>query len=259
MSARKLPDSREEPKAPGSVRLRLARLALQAALGLPEVLEGDPGRGRLRVTSDPPAGLLVGVSVIAQPDGRYGVDLSLIAEMVSLPELAEQVRARVRERARRGGLARDLGSINVEFASVKTREELVTAAAAAERQADALAAQERRLTAGTEAAAEAIAGQTDAVAPTDVPEAAIVEGPAGGQPATEQRGFAPGEAMPVGGAAAIAARLAALATDQAALAARQAVLAAEQAALVAEPTSPTARPAGAAAAESDEHAEERRQ
>ena len=69
-----------------------------------------------------------------QADGRYAVDFSLVADMVPLPALADQVRERVRKRARGERLEELLGSINVEFAYVVTREEL--AAAAAEREVE---------------------------------------------------------------------------------------------------------------------------
>ena len=73
----------------------VARAALQAALQTPGVVGSDPGPSRLRVTADPPADPLVGVSATAQADGRYGIDLSLVADLVPLPELAEQVRERI--------------------------------------------------------------------------------------------------------------------------------------------------------------------
>lgn len=103
------------PEPGGSPRVRLARLALAAALAAPDVFEGEVGPNRLRVTADPPAGLLRGVSVTAEPDGRYGVDLRLVAGLVPLPALGEEVQRRVRQSARRAGLAEQLGGINVEF------------------------------------------------------------------------------------------------------------------------------------------------
>jgi hypothetical protein len=228
-------DSPEEPEATASVRVSIARAALQAALGVSGVLDADPGTSRLRLTADPPSGVLVGVSVAALPDGRYGVDLSLVAEMVSLPELAEEVRARVHARVRRDGLEDVLGSIDVEFAQVMTRDECAAAAAKAQREAEeALAAQERRAAAGLDERAEALAPEAAATAPTEVPEAVAEAAPAERGPAAEERLAAAGGAtMPA--AATIAARQAALATDQAALAAKQAALAAEQAAIASGP------------------------
>lgn len=233
MSAQNLAVSPDRPEAAGSLRVRLARTALEAALQAPGVIGSDPGPSRLRVTADPPADPLVGISVTAQADGRYAVDLSLVADMVPLHELAEQVRERVRKRTSGERLEEVLGSINVEFAYVVTREEL--AAAAAEREVEEASA------AVNLASAAASAEQTSQ--PTAAASAAVGVGEdalnaQGGEPAGggEDGVAEPSAAASAGGdAAAIAVRQAALATDQAALAARQAALAAEQAALVAGP------------------------
>src|SRR3954471_13570240 len=106
-----------------SDRVRLARLALQAALVVPDVLGAEAGVHGVRVTADPPAGPLRGVSVIAQEDGRYAVDLRLVAGMVPLVALGEEVRRRVQASAGRDGLADRLGSVNVEFARLLTPDE----------------------------------------------------------------------------------------------------------------------------------------
>jgi len=114
--------------ARASSRLDLARLALGAALAVPEVLGAEAGVHATRVTADPPAGLLHGVSVIAQADGRYAVDLCLVARIVPLLALGEAVRRQVQESARRGGLADQLGTVNVEFARLLTPEEALRGA-----------------------------------------------------------------------------------------------------------------------------------
>ena|SRR5690349_10773866 len=101
-----------------SPRVALAGLALRAALAVPEVVIGDAGPHDLRVTADPSGGLLVGVSVTAEPGGRYAVDLRLVARLAPLVPLGETVRHRVHESALRLGLADRLGTVNVEFASV---------------------------------------------------------------------------------------------------------------------------------------------
>lgn len=106
-----------------SPRLRLARVALGAALVVPDVLGAEAGPQGMRVTADPPAGLIRGVSVIAQADGRYAVDLCLVASVVPLVALGEQVRRRVQASARRDGLADQLGTVNVEFARLLMPEE----------------------------------------------------------------------------------------------------------------------------------------
>ena len=109
-----------------SPRLRLARAALAAALALPEVVDGDAGPHGLRVTAEPPAGRLRGVSVIAEANGRYAVDLCLVAAVVPLVALGEQIRHRVQASARRYGLAEQLGEVNVEFARVLLPGEAAT-------------------------------------------------------------------------------------------------------------------------------------
>lgn len=115
--------------ARGSARLLLARLALRAASEVPSVLGTDSGPQRLRVVADPPE-LLRGVSVTAEGDGRYAVDLCLVAGMVPLHALAEDVRERVRSYAKRERLESELGTINVEFATVMSEEEATAAASA---------------------------------------------------------------------------------------------------------------------------------
>lgn len=109
----------------GSPRVPLARLALEAALALPDVVGADAGPHGLRVTVDAPAGLLRGVSVTAQADGRYAVDLCLTARMVPLVALSEEIRSRVEAAARRAGLADRLDAVSVDFAGVLTAADLL--------------------------------------------------------------------------------------------------------------------------------------
>jgi hypothetical protein len=106
-----------------SPRVRLAGVALRAALAVPDVLGAEAGAHGLCVTADPRAGLLRGVSVVAEGEGRYAVDLRLSARFVPLLPLADEVRDRVRAGARRDGLAEQLGSVNVEFARLLTAAE----------------------------------------------------------------------------------------------------------------------------------------
>lgn len=199
------------------------------------MLGSDSGPSGLRLTGDPPSGPLVGVSATAQADGRYAVDLSLVAEMVPLPELAEEVRGRVRKRAQVEQLEDVLGSINVDFVYVATAEE-VTAAAAEKPVEEALAAEELAATIPVaEGAAESATPESGGVE-AEIPEAVAAQGRARPVHQREQRLRPSAEATPPGpDAAGLAARQAALATDQAALAAKQAALAAEQAALAAPP------------------------
>ena len=97
-------------------RVALARLALDVVSTIAGVAGTDAGPGGVCVTADPPFGVLRGVSVIAQPDGRYELDLCLVARMVPLLPLGDEIRRRLRARAAREGLADQLGSVNVEFA-----------------------------------------------------------------------------------------------------------------------------------------------
>lgn len=114
--------------APGSRRLEVAELALEAALGVPDVLAGDAGEDGLRVTAAAPDRVLRGVSAVAQADGRYCVDLRLIAGLVPLFELGDEVRRRVRHAAAEAGLAGCVGEVNVEFSSVSIGKDLAALA-----------------------------------------------------------------------------------------------------------------------------------
>jgi hypothetical protein len=227
----------DRPQVGESVRVRVARAALQAALAMPGVLGSDSGPSRGRVTADPDSGPLIGVLVTAQSDGRYAVDLSLVADMVPLPALAEEVRARVRKRVDGEQLGDVLGAVNMEFAYVVTADEFAAAVPAERQVEEAILAEELGEVA-------AVAGEAAEVGPRG---AGSVKGEARGRVAAQARarvasegerrlGAAAGEAAPRGpdADAALAARQAALATDQAALAAQQATLAAEQAALAGE-------------------------
>ena len=199
------------------------------------MLGSDSGPSGARVTADPVSGALIGVLATAQSDGRYAVDLSLVADMVPLPALAEKVRAHVRKRVDGEQLGTVLGAVNVEFAYVVTEEEF--AMTAAEQQQQAILAEElaaRTATVGE--AAEAAAPRPGSVK-KEAPEVVAAPASAGVAPEGERPLTAPAsEATPrdSDAAAALAARQAALATDQAALAAKQAALAAEQATLAGE-------------------------
>ena len=119
-----------------SSRVRLARLALEAALAVPNVVAAEAGLHGMRVIADPAGGVLRGVSVTADGGGRYAVDLCLVACLAPLVPLGEEVRRRVQASAQRNGLADQLSTVSVEFARVLTpaevREaELLAAAAAA--------------------------------------------------------------------------------------------------------------------------------
>ncbi len=104
--------------------MRLARVALQAALGVPDVVAAEPGLEGVRVSSDPVGGVLRGVSVTADGGGRYAIDLRLVACVAPLVPLGEEVRRRVQAGAQRSGLADQLSTVSIEFARVLTPAEV---------------------------------------------------------------------------------------------------------------------------------------
>ncbi|HZO79057.1 MAG TPA: hypothetical protein VFB39_13525 [Solirubrobacteraceae bacterium] len=110
---------------------------------MPGVVGTDPGPGALCVTADPEDGVMRGVSVIAQADNRYEVNLCLNAKLVPLLELGEAVASAVGRRVKREGLGALLGEVHVEFAQVLTEAEIVAQRERAEQLAaqQALAAQ----------------------------------------------------------------------------------------------------------------------
>jgi hypothetical protein len=227
----------DRPEASQSVRVRVARAALQAALEVPGVLGSDSGPSGRRVTADPDSGPLIGVLATAQSDGRYAVDLSLVADMVPLPALAEEVRARVRRRVDDEELGEVLGVVNVEFASVVTADEFAATIAAEQEVEEAILAEELGAVAAIAGEAAAVGARSSGSVTGEARGRVAAPSSAGVAAEGERRLAAPaGEPTPRGpdAAAALAARQAALATDQAALAAQQAALAAEQAALARE-------------------------
>jgi hypothetical protein len=99
---------------PASVRVRLAEIALGAALsvdGVTGAATSDRLVGRVSVAGS----TLPGVSAIALPGGLYELGLALVARPVPLRALAERVRERVAAGARTAGLHERLGPINVVF------------------------------------------------------------------------------------------------------------------------------------------------
>jgi hypothetical protein len=142
-----------------SDRVRLARVALKAAVASADVVRGDAGVGVPRVTRDA-VGLLVGVTAIAQADGRYEVDLRLVARLVPLAALGAQVRERVTAAARRGGLDDQLGNVNVEFVDLQTADDTV---------ADAAPIEQEPMPLGTTKPGEVLAGDASATLTPDAP------------------------------------------------------------------------------------------
>ena len=102
---------------PGSDRVRLAALAIGAATGVDGVDAADAGPRVVHVTSSGDA-VVVGALVVAEPGGRYSIDLGLRAELVPLAALAERVRARVTRSATHAGFGDRVGTIGITFHDV---------------------------------------------------------------------------------------------------------------------------------------------
>jgi hypothetical protein len=98
--------------------MRLARLALDAALAVEGVLSVDAGPLGMHVTKGG-SSLVRGVRVAAEPGGRYSVEVGLRARMVALPALADTVRDRVARSAGLAGAGDQLGAIDVTFHDVE--------------------------------------------------------------------------------------------------------------------------------------------
>ena len=109
---------RSDSAAP-SERVLLARLALDAALGVPGVVSADAGRSGTRVTVDGEE-RLPGVLATALADGGYAVELYLVSEVVPLHPLAERIRDRVERAAASAGLAAALRNVDVAIEDVVT-------------------------------------------------------------------------------------------------------------------------------------------
>jgi hypothetical protein len=101
-----------------SPRAELARVALEAAVGVQGVVAGNAGPAGQYVT-DYGGVRLAGVVAAAQGAGRFSVDLFLTAELVPLRELAERLPAVVAEAATKAQLGNRLGSVTVSFLDVE--------------------------------------------------------------------------------------------------------------------------------------------
>lgn len=94
---------RSEEPVGASDRLRLARVARAATLGVPGVLATDAGPGGLHVTAAPDE-RLDGIICAAASDGGYDVSVRLIAGLVPLPDLSDRVTAAINRAAARVGV-----------------------------------------------------------------------------------------------------------------------------------------------------------
>lgn len=99
-------------------RIRLARVAVDAAASCPDVAGLDRGtadRWSTRVGTE----RLPGVVVIADGDpGTYGVTVHVRARLTDLHVLADDVRAAVRSAARSAGLDEHLGEIRIAITDI---------------------------------------------------------------------------------------------------------------------------------------------
>lgn len=90
--------------APASLRRRLEELA-------GEVAAATPGVGSAASTA------------VAIPGGRFGVALRLVAELVPLRPLADEVRSRVVTEAASAGLAEAVGPVDIAIEDVVAASE----------------------------------------------------------------------------------------------------------------------------------------
>ncbi len=118
MSARKRASEPARPvSAAPSERAQLARLALDAALGVEGVVSSHVGPLGTQVTEHRDE-RLPGVLATALAGGGYGVELHLVTEVVPLPQLADLVRSRVERAASSAGLADVLGPVDITIEDV---------------------------------------------------------------------------------------------------------------------------------------------
>jgi hypothetical protein len=108
------PAEQNLPSAPPSDRVRLARLALDAALAQDGVASGTDGPFKLWVTLDQ-GQRYPGVMASVLPDGTHSVRLHLVVEPVPLHPLADKIRERVVADATAAGLEDRLGPVDVVF------------------------------------------------------------------------------------------------------------------------------------------------
>lgn len=100
------------PPPAGSERVRLARLARDAALRVPGVVGTDTGVNGVFVTVGG-GERLEGVICAATTDGGYELSLRLVCELVPLVALGERVKAAVQRAATLVGIGVDSVSVHV--------------------------------------------------------------------------------------------------------------------------------------------------
>ncbi len=101
---------------PPSRAATVARLALDAARALDGVIDGTSGRGRWVTPdrSDPVSGAIA----VVRADGRFDVELHLVAGLVPLHPLGERIRDRIDKDARKAGVDGLIGPVNIAFEDV---------------------------------------------------------------------------------------------------------------------------------------------
>jgi hypothetical protein len=109
------------PPRAGSERLRLARLAREAALRVPGVVATDTGPMGLFITVGE-GQRLEGVVCVAAPGDGYELSLRLVCGLVSLPALGQRVQAAVLAAGARVEIP--VASVSVHIAEIVDPEEL---------------------------------------------------------------------------------------------------------------------------------------
>ncbi len=116
------PARRRQAPPAGAVtpRVQLARLAWETALAAEGVATGDPGQSGFWQTA---AGhdVLQGIVVTACPDGRFDVELHLVAAWPTPPlhEVSAAIRDGVSSAADDADLGTRLGAVDISFGDVQ--------------------------------------------------------------------------------------------------------------------------------------------
>jgi hypothetical protein len=103
-----------------SDRVRLARAAITAALGVPGVLAAEAGPHGAFVTETALGERLPGVVCVAAPSDGYDVSLRLVCGLVALHPLGERIRVAVLRAATIAGIT--VQSVTVHFAELAAGE-----------------------------------------------------------------------------------------------------------------------------------------
>ena len=109
--------------SPPSERVQLARLALDAALGVEGVVSSHAGPFGTRVTADRHE-RIPGVLSTALAGGEYGVEIHLVTAVTPLLPLADRIRSRVVRAASLAGLAEVLGPVDITIEDVVMPDEV---------------------------------------------------------------------------------------------------------------------------------------